>query len=76
MLGVTQIGEGANLVGHHAVGAGGAVLVKHQIHAVAIGAAEGEGVVVILALEKDLFLAVGKERDVYAEGVFGGEDVR
>ena len=71
----TEVAERRHLVRHHAVGTRGAALVEHPVHAVPVGAAEGEGVVVVLALEEDLFLAVGEQRGVQAERIFSGEDI-
>src|SRR5690606_127491 len=75
MPGETEVLEAARLGGDHAVGAGGAVFVEHQVDAVAVGAAERQGVVVVLALEKNLLLALGEKREVEAERILGGERV-
>jgi len=57
----------------HAVGAGGAVFVKHQIHPVAVGGVEGQGEVQVLAVEEQLALMGGEEGGIEAQGLLGAQ---
>jgi hypothetical protein len=54
--GETELGERAHLGRHHAVGAGRALLVEHEVHAVAVGQIERQGVVEVLLVEENLAL--------------------
>jgi len=60
VLGEAEVFEAADFFRDHAVGARGAVFVKHEVHAAAVGGAQGQGVVVVFALEVDFFLSRGK----------------
>jgi len=73
--GESEIGERAHLGRHHPVGARRALLVKHEVHAVAVGQIEREGVVEIFFLEEDLALGVGEERGVEAQRLLRRERV-
>jgi hypothetical protein len=49
--------------------------VKHEVHAVAVGQIEREGVVEVLFLEENLALGGGEERGVEAQRFLGRERV-
>ena len=75
VLGVAEVCERARIRRDHAVGTGGAVLVKHQVDAVAVDVAQGQGIIVVFFIEEDFFLVVGEQGDVEAEGVLRGEGI-
>ena len=63
--------EPGDFCGDHAVRAGGAALVKHEVHAVSVGSIEGQRVVEVAALHENLALVWREENGVETKGVLG-----
>jgi hypothetical protein len=73
VLAEAELLERQDLGGHHAIRAGGPVLVHHQVHPVAVGGIDREAVVEVLALEKILFFTLGEHHGVEPQRIGGGQ---
>ena len=62
-----------NLVGHHPVRARGALLVEHEVHPVALGLHDRQGVVEVVLFQESLPLLGREEDGVQAQRILGVE---